>query len=313
MRRPSELTRTMHAPEPHKPNRRRMWRKAKPTPDMESVFVEHLPLIERVAESACRRAGLQPHESEDFVAQVKLKLIDDDYAVLRKHRGDSRLTTYLVTVVNNQFKDHCNHLWGKFRHSAAAKRLGADAKALERLLVIDRHDLESAIEILKTNHRVETSREELRDIAAQLPQRQKRRFVGEEVLEQRASEAPEADAEQRVEASERTVKAEQVEEVLQAALEALSPQDLLILKMFYRDGCTVAAIAAALGLEARPLYSRKERCHASLRKALEAQGLTWEEVRDILGWQGREVRVDFGVAEPAKKDDSDQKNEDESV
>ncbi len=294
----------MNAAEPQRQRRRWPWRRPEKHTDLEATFLEHLPLIERVAESAGRRAGLPSQEVEDFVDEVRVKLIDNDYAVLRKHRGDSKLTTYLTTVVNNQFKDHCNRKWGKFRHSAAAIRLGSEAKALERLLVIDRHDLETAIEILKTNHRVETSRKELRDIAAQLPRRKSlsRRFVGEEVLVQKASPAREADTERRVVDDERAANAKRIEKALNLALETLNAQDLLILKMYYRDGLTVAAIAAALNLQARPLYSRREKCHAKLRAAFEAQGLTWQEVQDILDWQGREIRADFGSSDAEEKD-----------
>ncbi len=261
------------------------------------MFLEHLPLVERVAESAGRRAGLPPQETEDFISEVRLKLIDDDYAVLRKHRGDSLLSTYLTTVVSNRFKDFCNHKWGKFRPSAAAKRLGPMARVLERLLMIDRHDLETAIEILKTNHRATQSRRELRQMAAGFPQRSPRHFVGEEALARQASEAPEADAERLVDDGERSATAARVEATLTAALETLNAQDLLVLKMFYRDACTVATIAAVLHLEPRPLYTRKEKCLAKLRVAFEARGLAWEEVRGILGWQGREVRTDFGAGD----------------
>ncbi len=290
--------------------RRRLWRRKSKPSDPEAVFLEHLPLIERLAASACRRAGLPPVEAEDFASRVKVKLIDDDYGVLRKHRGDSRMSTFLTTVVHNQFKDFCNHKWGKFRHSAAAKRLGAEAKALERLLVIDRFDLESAIEILKTNHRLETTRRRLREIAGELPHRSSRHFAGEEALAQQASQAPEADAERRVTDGERAAAAARVEEVLNVALETLSAQDLLVLKMLYRDGCTVAAVATALHLEQRPLYSRREKCMARLRAVFEARGLTWQEVRNILGWQGREIQADFGSDDTQG---NDEKNGDVSV
>ncbi len=285
----------MNAPETQTQPSRRWWRRPRAAPrGMEAVFLEHLDLVERAANYAGRRAGLPPQEVEDFVSSVKVKLIDDDYAVLRKHRGDSSLPTFLTAVVHNLCRDFLNHKWGKFRPSAAAKRLGPTALALERLLVRDGHDLTSAIEILRSRHQVEEPTAELEDLASRLPHRSPRRFVGEEALASRPSTAPESSAEGRLEEVERGRTAARVEKVLNRALETLSREDLLILKLHYRDGLTVAAIASALDLKQRPLYSRRERCYRELRSALEAEGLTWDEVREILGWQGREVRADFG-------------------
>ncbi len=80
---------------------------------MEVAFLEHLELIEQVAEHAGRRAGFPRQDVEDFVSTVEVKLIDGDNAVLRKHRGESSLPTYLTTVVHNLFKDFCDHKLGK--------------------------------------------------------------------------------------------------------------------------------------------------------------------------------------------------------
>ncbi len=263
--------------------------------NLEAVFLEHLELIERAAQFAARRAGFSPQDIEDFVSTAKVKLIDDDYGVLRKYRGDrgASLGTYLTLVVKNACKDYCNHKWGKFRPSAIAKKLGPTALALERLLVCEQHDESSAIEILKGRYEVEASRDELREIASQLPVRIRPRDVGDEVLENRPSPSPEASAERRVEDGERSATAARVEEVLNLALESLGAQDLLILKMLFRDSCRISTVASALHLEQRPLYSRRDKCLRALREAFEIHGLTWDEVREILGWQGREVRADF--------------------
>lgn len=285
----------MHGVEPQEEPQRRGGPPVSTSIDMEAVFLEHLDLVEKVAEYAGRRAGFPRQDVEDFVSTVKVKLIDDDYAVLRRHRGESAMATYLTTVVHNLFKDFCNHKLGKFRPSAAAKRLGPAALALERLLSRDQHDLETAVAILRSQHDLDASDEELREVATQLPVRNPRRFVGEESLAHRASEEPGTAAEQRVDDSERSETAERVEEVLNLALETLSREDLLILKMHFRDGCSIATIASALRLEQRPLYRRKEKCLATLRAALDARGMTWDEVREILGWQGREIRATFGA------------------
>lgn len=271
------------------PAQRSWWRQARVFHSPETVFLEHLPLIERVAAFAGRRAGFPPQDVEDFLSTVKLKLIADDYAVLRQHRGESSISTFLTTVIHNQLKDFRNHMLGKFRPSAEAKRLGPLALALERLVVRDQLDLETAIESLCRTHPTEATPAALRRLAARLPQRSLRRFVGEEALEQRAANSLETDAEARVAAAERSAAAERVGQVLKVALETLSAQDLLILKMFFQGGCTIAAIASALHLEQRPLYTRKDNCLKKLRTALELRGWTWEQVREILEWGDAEI------------------------
>ena len=263
----------------------------------EGLFLEHLPLIERVATSAGRRAGFLPQDVEDFVSVVQLKLIDNDYEVLRRHRGESSLSTFLTTVIHNQLRDYRNHKWGKYRPSAAAKRLGADAVLLERLLVRDQHDLETAIQFARSRHRVESTAEELHQLAAQLPPRTTRHFVGEEALEKRQATSRDTHPEHRVEDGDRRTLAQRVEKTLDLALRVLPPQDLLILKMHFKDGHSLSTIARTLRLEQRPLYTRKAKSLKTLKHALATEGLTWEEVREILGWQNDAVHPHLFAAD----------------
>lgn len=279
----------MEGSQQEQPPRRRWWRRAAGGP--EAGFLEHLELIERAATSAARRSGFDGADVEDFVSTVKLKLIDDDYAVIRRHRGDSKLSTFLVTVIHNLVRDYRNHKWGKYRPSAVAKRLGEVAVLLERLLVRDQHGLDAAIEIVKQRLPEAPSREALRDLAGQLPARTRRSFVGEEALATRPDDT--ADPEERAVDSARQGRAEHLGEVVGRALKTLAPQDALLLKMHFRDGETLAAIAKTLHLEQRPLYTRKNRCLRQLLAALEAEGLTWDAVRDILDWQQGELELGF--------------------
>ncbi len=266
--------------------------KAVSNPD-EELFLSQLPLIERVVRSLRHRHGLTAEEAEDLASQVKLKIVDDDYGVLRRFQGKSELSTYLTTVVHNQFKDFQIQKWGKWRPSAAAKRLGMVAVKLDQLLHRDGRTVAEAVAILTTNHRVAQTRQELEALAARLPQRPPRRFVGEERLARLGA----ADGvEERVVNQERAATAARVEAAMTQALAELPPEDRLILKLHFEDGFTVAAIAAALHLEQRPLYSRKERCLKQLRAALEGAGLEGQEVAEILGWEGWRSRLDFGVA-----------------
>ena len=261
--------------------RRRWWRRKPRGP--KAVFLEHRDLIETVAARAARRSGFLEQDVEDFVSQVALKLIEDDYAVIRRHRGDSSLRTFLITVVQNLCRDFRNHKWGKYRPSAAALELGTIAVELEMLLVRDQHDLDTAIEILRSQQPRALSREALYQLASQLPPRTRRAFVGEEVLEHHTSDAGDPGAAAEASASAET--AERLRATLGEALAALEPSDHLLLKLHFRDGETFANIATLLRVEQRAIYTRKDRALRQLKKALLDHGLTWDSVRDILEWR----------------------------
>src|SRR4051812_23953353 len=134
-----------------------------PPPDLtpEQLYLGHLKLIDSVAKHAARRHHFSREETEDFVSTVRYKLSEDNYAVIRKFRGESNFHTYINMVVQRRFKDYCNHVWGKWRPSAEAERLGKVAVRLDVLLHRERLTLNEACEHLRTNEHVEISREEL--------------------------------------------------------------------------------------------------------------------------------------------------------
>ncbi len=71
------------------------------TPGAWEDFVDrYLPLISHVvnATSKVRIGGLPDPVRDDLVAEIMLGLVDQDYAVLRRFRGQSSLGTYLVVV-----------------------------------------------------------------------------------------------------------------------------------------------------------------------------------------------------------------------
>src|SRR5688572_2526377 len=102
--------------------------------DSERLLLDNLPLLERILAATCRRYRLSREEAEDFSSVVRLKLIADDYQVLRAYAGRSSLASYLGAVVQRAWLDHCNHLWGKWRPSAEARRLGPLGIRLDTLL-----------------------------------------------------------------------------------------------------------------------------------------------------------------------------------
>jgi RNA polymerase sigma-70 factor, ECF subfamily len=64
-------------------------------------FVDRfLGLVIHVINHTCqsRSIRISPADREDLAAEVMLAIINDDYAVLRRFRGDSSLATYLTVV-----------------------------------------------------------------------------------------------------------------------------------------------------------------------------------------------------------------------
>jgi RNA polymerase sigma factor (sigma-70 family) len=245
----------------------------------EALFLEHLEWINRAASIACARQNVRGDEAEDFTSWVRMKLMEDDYAVLRKFRGESAVKTYLASVVARSFFDYARTHRGEWRSSAAAERIGEAAKDLERLVYRDGYTLQQAGEKLRTAGRTTLSDAQLARLLEQLPRRTPLRPV--EVQPDAVLDATEGDsrADERVVAAERRTQRAEVMKALGQALEELEPEERLIVRMHFRDGLTLAAVARALGLEQKPLYRRVERLRIRLRTLLEDAGLREDDVR----------------------------------
>src|SRR5437868_15414339 len=107
-----------------------------------ALFESELAVIDRVTAFICARHHLSAADSDDFSSHVKLKLIEDNYAVLGSFEGRSSIRTFLTIVVERLFLDYRTSAWGKWRPSAAAKRGGATALLLEQLLTRDGYSFE---------------------------------------------------------------------------------------------------------------------------------------------------------------------------
>jgi RNA polymerase sigma factor (sigma-70 family) len=243
------------------------------------LLLENLPFIEKVVAQTCHRSHFSPEEAKDFASCVHLKLIEDDYRVFRQFKGESKLGTYLATVVKRCVQDYRDHIWGKWRESAEAKRLGPVAERLERLLVRERYSFDEAVRILQINEKLGMTEAELVDLRTRLPQRAGRRVVGEEVLQGLPS--LELRPDEALEAKENQAECRRILMKLHRALDGLPDDDRVFVKLAME--MKVADIARAQGLEQKPLYRRVERICKELRKALEREGVHREDVQKILG------------------------------
>jgi len=246
----------------------------------EALFLAHLDVVERAIDFVCARHHLSATDADDFSSYVTLRMVEDDYQVFSQFQGRASLRTYLTVVIQRMLLDYRVRAWGRWRPSAEAKRCGPLAIRLEELLVRDGCLLDEAYEVLKTNHGLTVTRDELERLAARLPARAPRRFESDDALATMASDDRAAD--EIAKENDRQELAARVSHVLRGVMAGLSQEDQLILVLRFEDGRTVAEIAATLRLESKALYRRVEKLLGRFREGLEAERIDAEAVRDIL-------------------------------
>ena len=242
--------------------------------DGERLFLQQLPVIDRIIAIIGRRNALSASDADEFGAWARGRLTDNDYAILRKFGGRSSMPTYLSVVLGNLFRDYRNSIWGRWRPSAAAVRMGPIGIRLEELLVRDSCPLREAVGILRSAGASESDIE-LARMAARLPHRQMDREVA---LDAAGDTIPDATPLPLLSSDERS----RVEAALLAAMNELPDEDRVITRLRFWDGVSVADIARALRIEQKPLYRRIEAIQRQLRSAMTHRGVTEQDAREVL-------------------------------
>lgn len=245
---------------------------AVPPTDLQAEFVEHLPVIERILAVIARRHVLSTTDAEEFSSWVRARIIDSDYAVFRKFGGRSSMATYLSVVLGNLFHDYRNLVWGRWRPSAVATRMGPVGVRLEELLFRDGYPLRECVELLQSRG-VPLTGAELGRMASRLPARVSSAEVPLSVLDGTASEAV---------AAPDALPAADDFAVLRTAIAELSPEEQVIMKLRFWDDFSIADIARTLQLEQKPLYRRIEAIEQRLRERVVARGLDRDRALDLL-------------------------------
>src|SRR5436853_7736095 len=89
-----------------------------------SIFSSSLEVISRICRAQARRYRLSEDDAEELAAAVRLRLLADDYAVLKKYEGRGSLKAFLEVVIRRTFLDRRIAESGKWRPSTAARRRG---------------------------------------------------------------------------------------------------------------------------------------------------------------------------------------------
>jgi RNA polymerase sigma factor for flagellar operon FliA len=240
-------------------------------------------LIQKRLQLIGRRSGLPEHEVEELQSWALFKLVENDYRILGRWEGRSSFSTYLTVVLVNLMRDYRIRLWGKWRPSAAALRLGEEAVLLEQLLLRDDLPLEEAIHRLRAEKGVSTPASDLEALALQLPQRTGKCQVDVDELLQLPMDGQ---VEARLMDRERKRVSACLHQRLPAVLQELPDADRRLLQLHYRDNLNIATISRVLGVPQRELYSRRDRCLKKLRFSLEQAGLDKDDLGVLLWMKG---------------------------
>jgi RNA polymerase sigma factor for flagellar operon FliA len=264
--------------------------------DARKLLVENLDLIERVIRFTSRRQRLDESEAEEFASIVKLKLVENDYAIVRKFAGRSQFATFITTVVQRMLLDYRIHQWGKWHASAEAKRLGDLAVELELLLHRDGRTIDDALPLLQDRH-PEATREGLEHLAARLPERRARRRMVD--LSEAESVAVEAETEEHILNAERQRTCLRLSSAMRKVIARLAENDRLLLQLRFECRLTVAQIARSMHVEQKLLYRRIEKLMRDLRAELERAGIDPHAAADLIGREG--TQLDFALGSPVMR------------
>ena len=246
---------------------------------LEALLLAHHEWVARSAAAICRRHGMGEPDAEDFASWVTLRLVEDDYAVLRQFRGDSSLRTYLTVVIVMLHREYRVRCWGRWRPSAAARRAGDGAVRLETLVYRDGLTLREAAELLRVRGELpaDGGGRSLARLLATLPRRTPR--PREEPGAVPVEAAAVGGADDLVRASEADAERRAIDAALRRGLEALPAEDRLVVWLHYWEGLTLAEVARRLDVPQKPLYRRMARALVRLRRVLEAAGVSPSRVR----------------------------------
>jgi RNA polymerase sigma factor for flagellar operon FliA len=208
--------------------------------DAETVLLDNLRLLDRLTRVHGRRCGWPTAEAEAFGAWVRARLVDGDFALLRKSGVERALETYFTVMIAMLSREYERLEWSEWHAARGPDRSGPPTRDHPR-------------------HRPWAALLAPSPWAADPPVPPERGHVN--------TGAPQRGV---------------IDAALQRAIEDLSPEDQVLLRLRSFDGCTVADVALSLGVPERPLYRRLERLLRDVRTRLEAGGISREVVRASL-------------------------------
>lgn len=263
--------------------------------DAEELFLTNLIVIDRAISYVCHRNRIGRDEGEEFGSYVKFKLIETNYAIIRKFEGRSSFSTYMTTVIQRMFFQYRVQMWGKWRPSAEAKRLGDKGITVERLLSREGFTYAETMAILTCGHDAAFTVAEIEAIYVRLPVRQPRPVLVSGI--EKTENGPCVETEDDLFSNERGKAARSTAAVIDAIMATMAAEDQMILRMRFWGGRKVPEIGRALGLESKRLYKRIDKLLTQLRLALADEGIAASDVFELLNHSDHELSFAFSISE----------------
>lgn len=246
------------------------------------IFTENVEQINQVIRSLCRRHGIFGSDQDDLVSVIRLRLVEDDYHIIRQFRQQSKLSTYLHTVISRLFIDCRRQSEGRWRPSLVAHDLGETATKLEELLNREHYTIEEAFSIMTTNYHISVTMDELCEIAAKLPMKTLRLTVdtGDDLLDKVSSTNLSPD--NILQNSQEEKMRQALYAVIEDVRESLSAEERLIFALRYEDDRPISEIARTLGENRTKIARMLDSILGRIRETVKSRGILADDVQDIL-------------------------------
>jgi RNA polymerase sigma factor (sigma-70 family) len=262
--------------------------------DPRQLIEQNVELIDRLVHRACRRVGVATDDIGDAASMVKLALLENDCAILRRFEGRSSLATYLTIVIQRLLSNQRERTHGRWRPSAEAHRVGPHAVIIEDLVGRQHRSIDEVMPMVRAVDPAIT-RNDVAEIASRMPQRTPRPrevpLPTEEIQPLAARDRADAST---IDRELRGLTAH-AGTLLRDTMTSWPAADRMLVRLRFESSLTIADIARLMKVAQRPLYRRLESLLLALRETLLAAGVDSAAAGELLEASNR-IEIDFGMA-----------------
>jgi DNA-directed RNA polymerase specialized sigma24 family protein len=229
-----------------------------------------------------------------MASMVKLALVENDYAILRRYEGRSSLATYLTIVIQRLLADQHERTHGRWRPSPEAERLGEGAVLIEDVVGRQRRSIDEATILVRSVDPAMT-RDQVAALAERLPLRAPRPREVELPAEDVTPLAAKERADTNTLDGELRDLSRRAGALLRETMDAWPADDRLLVRLRFESSLSIADIARLMHVPQRPLYRRIESLLARLRAVLIEGGIDPATADELVGASQR-IEMDYGLA-----------------